>query len=50
MIEGIPVEDDKPTPLSEKFSDLTRSNIKLLGIASINGNNHVISIFTGLDN
>ena len=33
MIEGIPVEDDKSTPLSEKFSNLTRSNIKLLGIA-----------------
>ncbi len=33
MIEGIPVEDDKSTPLSDKFSNLTRSNIKLLGIA-----------------
>ena len=33
MIEGIPVEDHKSTPLSDKFSNLTRSNIKLLGIA-----------------
>ncbi|MAD72942.1 MAG: hypothetical protein CL973_04035, partial [Euryarchaeota archaeon] len=33
MIEGIPVEDDKSTPLSDKFSNLTSSNIKLLGIA-----------------
>ena len=33
MIEGIPVEDDKLTPLSDKLNNLTRSNIKLLGIA-----------------
>ena len=33
MIEGIPVEEDKLTPLSDKLNNLTRSNIKLLGIA-----------------